>query len=47
MTLNNLLVLTKYTGVDPEVGYGSFGVSKDYGQTPRAREMTFGLTVGL
>ena len=47
LTLNNLFVLTGYTGVDPEVGYGSLGVSKDWGQTPRAKEMTFGLTVGL
>jgi len=47
LTLNNLFVLTKYTGVDPEVGYGSLGVSTDNGQTPRAKEMTFGVTVGL
>lgn len=47
LTFNNLLVFTKYTGVDPEVGYGDFGVSKDWGQTPRAKEMTFGITVGL
>jgi hypothetical protein len=47
LTLNNIFVLTAYTGVDPEVGYGSLGVSKDWGQTPRAKEMTFGLTVGL
>jgi len=47
LTINNIFVLTKYTGVDPEVGYGSLGVSTDNGQTPRAKEMTFGLTVGL
>ncbi|MFT3752680.1 MAG: hypothetical protein QM800_07330 [Paludibacter sp.] len=47
MTVNNLFVLTKYTGVDPEVGYGSLGVSQDFGQTPRSKDLTFGLTVGL
>jgi TonB-linked SusC/RagA family outer membrane protein len=47
MTLNNLFVLTSYTGVDPEVGYGSLGVSEDWGQTPRSRDLTIGITVGL
>lgn len=47
MTLNNIFVLTKYSGVDPEVGYGSFGVSMDWAQTPRSRDLTFGLTVGF
>ena len=47
LTFNNLFVLTKYTGVDPEVGYGSMGVSKDYGQTPRSKDMTLGITLGL
>lgn len=47
MTLNNLFVLTKYTGVDPEVGYGSWGVSTDRGQTPRSKDLTFGLTIGI
>lgn len=47
LTFNNLLVLTRYTGVDPEVGYGSLGVSKDFGQTPRSKDMTLGITMGL
>ncbi|MDD4991029.1 MAG: SusC/RagA family TonB-linked outer membrane protein [Paludibacter sp.] len=47
LTLNNLFVLTKYSGVDPEIGYGSFGVSKDFGQTPRSKDLTLGITVGL
>lgn len=47
MTLNNLFVLTSYTGVDPEVGYGSLGISEDWGQTPRSRDLTMGITVGL
>nr|MBP7471485.1 SusC/RagA family TonB-linked outer membrane protein [Prevotella sp.] len=44
---NNLFILTKYTGVDPEVSYGGYGVSTDSGQTPRSRSFTFGLTVGF
>jgi len=47
LTFENIFVLTKYTGVDPEVGYGSYGVSTDTGQTPRAKDMTLGVTIGL
>ena len=42
---NNLFCLTKYTGVDPEMGYGGYGVTTDNAQTPRAKSFTFGLTV--
>lgn len=45
LTINNLWVLTKYTGVDPEVGYGSFGVSVDNSPTPRSKDATFGVSV--
>ena len=37
--------LTKYTGVDPELGYGGYGVTTDHAQTPRAKSYTFGVTV--
>ena len=47
LTFNNLYVLTKYTGVDPEVGYGSFGVSSDNAKTPRSKDFTLGLSIGL
>ena len=47
LTFENIFVLTKYTGVDPEVGYGSFGISEDKGQTPRAKNLTLGVTIGL
>ena len=47
LTLNNLFVLTKYSGVDPEVGYGDLGISRDFGQTPRSKDLTLGITVGL
>ena len=45
LTMNNMFVLTKYTGVDPEVGYSSFGVSEDKASTPRSKEMTLGVSV--
>ncbi len=45
LTINNLWVLTKYTGVDPEVGYGSFGVSTDNSPTPRSKDATLGVSV--
>lgn len=42
---NNLFILTKYTGVDPEVSYGGYGAAVDGGQTPRAKSYTLGITV--
>ncbi|MCR5132098.1 MAG: SusC/RagA family TonB-linked outer membrane protein [Prevotella sp.] len=42
---NNLFILTKYKGVDPEVGYGGYGAAVDGGQTPRAKSYTLGITV--
>lgn len=42
---NNLFCLTKYTGVDPEIGYGSYGAATDNGQTPRCKSYTLGITV--
>ncbi len=47
LTANNLFVWTKYTGVDPEVGYGSMGVSVDGAKTPRSKDLTLGLLIGL
>ncbi len=45
LTLDNLAVFTKYTGVDPEVSYGSIGVSTDNAQTPRSRNVNFSVSV--
>lgn len=44
---NNLFCLTKYSGVDPEISYGGYGVSTDGGQTPRSKSYTVGLTIGF
>ena len=42
---NNLFILTKYKGVDPEVAYGGYGAAIDEGKTPRAKSYTLGVTV--
>lgn len=46
-TFNNIYCFTKYTGVDPEVGYGGLGVSTDNAKTPRAISFTAGITLGF
>jgi TonB-linked SusC/RagA family outer membrane protein len=45
LTVNDLFCLTKYSGADPEVGYGSYGVTSDNGNTPRSKSFTAGVTV--
>jgi TonB-linked SusC/RagA family outer membrane protein len=45
LTVYNLYCFTNYSGVDPEVGYGSWGVSKDGNQTPRSQSFTGGFSV--
>lgn len=47
LTFNNVYVWTNYTGVDPEVAYGSLGVSTDNSRTPRTQDMTLGVSVGF
>jgi hypothetical protein len=46
-TADNLFVLTKYTGIDPDISYNGFSPATDWGQTPRSRGYTFSLTVGF
>lgn len=41
---DNVFCLTRYTGVDPEVSYGSYGVVTDNATTPRAKSWTVGVT---
>ena len=45
LSANNPLILTKYTGVDPDISSSGYGPATDSAQTPRARSFTFGLTV--
>ncbi|MBR0036153.1 MAG: SusC/RagA family TonB-linked outer membrane protein [Bacteroidales bacterium] len=42
---SNLFCITKYSGADPEVSYGSYGVVYDTAKTPRARSFSVGATV--
>ena len=44
---NNLFCLTKYTGVDPEVTYGAWGVCYDNSKTPRAKSFTLSINLGF
>jgi hypothetical protein len=44
---NNLFVLTKYTGADPEVGYGTYGVCYDRNKTPRPKSFTVSVNLGF
>ena len=45
VSANNLFCLTKYSGADPEVGYGSFGLVTDEAKTPRSKSFTGGITI--
>jgi len=45
VSANNLFCLTKYSGADPEVGYGNMGIVTDGAKTPRAKSFTGGLTI--
>lgn len=45
VSANNLFCITEYSGADPEVGYGSYGLVMDNAQTPRAKSVTGGITV--
>lgn len=47
LSANNLFCLTKYTGVDPEVSYGTWGVCEDKSKTPRAKSFTLSVNVGF
>ena len=44
---NNLICFTKYTGVDPEVSWGSWGVSQDNSKTPRSKSFTISVNLGF
>ena len=42
---NNPFVLTKYTGVDPDISANGYDPAIDWSQTPRSRSYTLGITV--
>ena len=47
VSANNLFCLTKYTGVDPEVSYGAWGVCYDNSKTPRSKSFTVSVNLGF
>jgi len=49
VSAQNLVTITKYKGVDPEIGYQSSNTRNglDYGSYPNSRLITFGLNLGL
>ena len=38
---NNIFILTKYSGLDPEVGYGSLSITSDNANTPKNQNINF------
>ncbi len=44
-SINNPFVITKYTGVDPDIVQSGYDPAIDNAQTPRSRSYTLGLTV--
>ena len=45
LSANNLFCITGYSGADPEVSYGGYGVTTDNARTPNPRSFTLGVTV--
>ena len=44
---NNLFILSKYTGLDPEIGADGWGRAFDGSKTPRSRSFTLSMTLGF
>jgi hypothetical protein len=47
VTATNLFVLTKYTGLDPEIAGSALGLGIDNGLYPQPRTVTFGASVAF
>ncbi len=47
VTINNLYCWTKYSGVDPEIRIGGWGVATDNSQTPRSKSFTANISIGF
>ena len=45
VSANNPFIITKYSGVDPDISSGGYAPAIDGNQTPRSRSNTLGLTV--
>lgn len=46
-SMNNLYCWTKYSGVDPEVSIGGWGVASDTSKTPRSKQFTASVSLGF
>ena len=44
-SVNNPFIITKYSGVDPDISSGGYAPAIDNAQTPRSRSYTLGITV--
>ena len=47
LTMNNLFVITKYSGADPEIVQAGFAPATDNSRTPRAKSFTVGATIAF
>lgn len=47
LNFNNLFVLTKYSGADPEHPQSGYSAAQDGGRTPRSKQLTLSLNVGF
>ena len=46
-SVNNLFCWTRYSGVDPEISVGGWGVATDSSQTPRSKSFTASVQIGF
>ncbi len=46
-SMNNLCCWTNYSGVDPEVSVGGWGIASDNSRTPRSKQFTATLNIGF
>ena len=47
LSVNNIYCWTKYSGVDPEVAIGGWGVAQDNSKTPRTKQFTASINIGF
>ena len=47
VTMNNLLCMTNYSGIDPEISAGTYQPARDTANTPKNRSITASLSLGF
>ena len=47
LSMNNVFLLTKYSGSDPEISTGGYGLAQDNSQTPRSKSFTANINIGF